>query len=67
MTDILIMWVLPLALVAVMVSLVMGLIAMNKAGDEARARSNVMMRWRIGFQVLALVIIMAIVALRQLG
>lgn len=64
MSDFLIMFALPAVLVAVLVSLVLGLIAMNRPGDAARERSNIMMRWRVGLQLAALVLIVLIMLLR---
>ena len=55
---------LPLVLVAVLVSLVMGLLAMNKTGEEARERSSKLMRWRVGLHVAALGLIVLIMLLR---
>lgn len=58
---------LPLAVVAVVVSLLLGLLAMNQDGDEARARSTKMMRWRVGLQVFAILLILAIAVMRATG
>jgi hypothetical protein len=55
---------LPLVLVAVLVSLGMGLLAMNKTGEEARERSSKLMRWRVGLHLAAFGIIVLIMLLR---
>lgn len=44
-----------IAMVGVLVSLGIGLLAMGQEGDEARRRSNKMMQFRVILQVLALV------------
>jgi len=46
-----------LALFAVVVVLFAGLLAMAKTGDAARRRSNILMRWRVGTQATAIILI----------
>jgi len=58
---------LPLAVLAVVISLLLGLLAMNKSGEEARLRSNKMMRWRVGLQIFAIILILGIAIMRSTG
>lgn len=55
MTD-LFNWLSPIALVAVLIVLILGLVNMMRGGPANR--SQMLMRWRVGLQFLALVIIM---------
>ena len=64
MIEFLTMFALPAVLVAVFVSLVLGLIAMNRSGDMAREQSNKLMRWRVGLHLAALGLIVLIMLLR---
>lgn len=64
MIEFLTMFALPAVLVAVFVSLVLGLIAMNRSGDKAREQSNTLMRWRVGLHLAALGLIVLIMLLR---
>lgn len=50
---------------AVLVVLLMGINSFRKEGKESRSRSNILMQWRIGLQVVAVIIILIFVALRQ--
>ncbi|MBA4210568.1 MAG: hypothetical protein C0454_13660 [Parvibaculum sp.] len=49
-------WAGPIALLAVLVVLILGLWNMMRGGSASR--SQTLMRWRVGLQFLALVIIM---------
>lgn len=42
------------ALLLVLVTLIAGLINMTRGGEGSSARSNVLMRWRVGLQFAAL-------------
>lgn len=55
MTD-LFNWLSPIALIAVLIVLILGLVNMMRGGPANR--SQMLMRWRVGLQFLALVIIM---------
>lgn len=55
MTD-LFAWLSPIALIAVLIVLILGLLNMMRGGSANR--SQTLMRWRVGLQFLALVIIM---------
>lgn len=56
---------LALTLIAVSIVLVMGIGAMSRGGDFNRKHSNRLMRWRVGLQALAVVIILAIFIVSQ--
>lgn len=56
---------LPLAVAAVAVVLLLGLVNMMRGGSANRSQS--LMRWRVGLQALAVVIIMVVIYLRQSG
>lgn len=64
MVDFLTLVALPAVLLAVLVSLGLGLFAMNRAGEEAREQSTRLMRWRIGLHVAAFAVIILIMVLR---
>lgn len=49
-------WAGPIALIAVLVVLILGLLNMMRGGSANR--SQMLMRWRFGLQFLALIIIM---------
>lgn len=49
-------WLSPIALIAVLIVLILGLVNMMRGGPANR--SQMLMRWRVGLQFLALVIIM---------
>lgn len=49
-------WAGPIALIAVLVVLILGLLNMMRGGSANR--SQMLMRWRVGLQFLALIIIM---------
>jgi Hypoxia induced protein conserved region len=46
-----------LSLVAVVGVLFAGLVTMARTGDDNRRRSNILMRWRVGTQATAIVLI----------
>ncbi|MDP1625747.1 twin transmembrane helix small protein [Parvibaculum sp.] len=50
-------WLGPIALAAVLVVLVLGLFNMMRGGSASR--SQTLMRWRVGLQFLAIIVIMA--------
>ncbi|MEQ8267091.1 MAG: twin transmembrane helix small protein [Parvibaculum sp.] len=50
-------WLAPVALIAVLAVLLLGLFNMMRGGSASR--SQTLMRWRVGLQFLAIVIIMA--------
>lgn len=64
MSGFLTMFVLPAVILAVVVSLGLGLLAMNRSGEAAREQSNKLMRWRVGLQVAALGLIVVIMLVR---
>jgi hypothetical protein len=54
----------PITLVAVLGTLVMGMYALRRGGEFGRKWSNRLMRLRIGLQFAAVVMLLAFVALR---
>ncbi|MEM9725136.1 MAG: twin transmembrane helix small protein [Pseudomonadota bacterium] len=64
MADIL-LYLIPIAMVAVVGALAMGLLSFAQEGEEARKRSNKMMRYRILFQFIAVVLMLLFVAVSQ--
>lgn len=50
-------WLIGLALFGVIGVLFAGLITMTKGGEENRRRSNLLMRWRVGTQATAIILI----------
>jgi hypothetical protein len=50
-------WLIGAALVAVVGVLFTGLITMARSGEDNRRRSNVLMRWRVGTQAGAVMLI----------
>ena len=64
MVEFLTMFALPAVLLAILASLGLGLLAMNRTGDEARAQSGRLMQWRIGLHVLAFALIVLIMIFR---
>lgn len=54
-----------LAVAAVAVVLVMGLVNMMRGGNSNR--SQLLMRWRVGLQFLAIILLMAVLWLTQRG
>lgn len=57
-------YLIPLALLGVVVALTLGLGSFLQDGPEARRRSNRMMQWRVALQFVALVIMMAFLWLK---
>ena len=47
-----------IAVVAVVVTLLYGVITMARGGEGAKAKSNVIMRWRVGLQAFAIVVLL---------
>jgi peptidoglycan biosynthesis protein MviN/MurJ (putative lipid II flippase) len=58
-------YLLPVALVAVALVLLGGMANMARGGDPRRSQS--LMRWRVGLQFAAVLVMLAILALRQWG
>lgn len=56
-----------LVMIGVVVVLAMGIGSFGKGGTDGARRSNRMMRWRIGLQALALVLIFIMVSLAGRG
>lgn len=48
------------ALAGVMIALALGLFNMTRADDKQESRSNILMRWRVGLQALAVAVIATI-------
>lgn len=59
MADVLSRYAVPVAIGVVAVVLVLGLINMARGGDPSRSQQ--LMRWRVGLQFVAIVVIMATV------
>ena len=57
-------WVMALAVLAVAVILLMGIGTFGKGGDFNRKHANRIMRWRIGAQFVAVLLILLFVWLR---
>lgn len=64
MADILANYIIPLAIFAVFCALVLGVYAMTRGGDFARSNSNKLMRWRVGLQFGAIILILITVYLK---
>ena len=56
-------WILALALAAVFVVLLMGLFNMMRGGSSSR--SQTLMRWRVGLQFLAIVIVVVVLWIQR--
>lgn len=67
MSTFLAFYVLPVLVAAVVIVLIMGLLALNKPGDEARERSNKLMRWRVGLQSVTIVLALIVVVMHKMG
>jgi hypothetical protein len=50
-------WLIGAAVIAVVGVLFAGLVTMTRGGEENRRRSNILMRWRVGTQATAVVLI----------
>lgn len=55
--------VLPIVLLGVLISLVLGLKTLASGKEGSSERSNRLMQWRVGLQALAVVLVLALVAL----
>ncbi len=53
-----------IVLVAVVAVLLIGVISMARGGNAGAKRSNLMMRWRVGLQFAAVLVIIAILFFR---
>ncbi len=60
-------WAMALAVLAVLGILLMGLRSFGKGGDYNRKNANKIMRWRIGAQLVAVILIVLFVYLRGEG
>lgn len=60
-------WLMSLAVLAVLVILLLGIGTFGKGGEFNRKNANKIMRWRIGAQLFAVVVIMLFVYLRRQG
>ncbi|WP_108813527.1 twin transmembrane helix small protein [Loktanella sp. Alg231-35] len=60
-------WVMALAVLAVLVILVLGIGSFGKGGEFNRKNANKIMRWRIGAQLIAVILIVLFVYLRGQG
>jgi len=60
-------WVMTIAVLAVLGILVLGIGAFGKGGEFNRKHSNRIMRWRIGAQLVAVLLIVLFVYLRGEG
>jgi phosphatidylglycerophosphate synthase len=50
--------IIAIAVISVVLVLIYGVITMAKGGAEAKAKSNVLMRWRVGIQAFAILAIL---------
>lgn len=57
--DRLFLVLIPLSLAAVLVVLFMGVYGLARGGEHAGRRSNKLMRWRVGLQAVAVLILVA--------
>jgi hypothetical protein len=60
-------WVMTLAVLAVLGILVLGIGSFGKGGEFNRKNANKIMRWRIGAQLIAVILIVLFVYLRGQG
>lgn len=60
-------WVIVLAVAAVLIILMLGIGTFGKGGDFNRKNANKIMRWRIGAQLVAVILIVIFVWLRGNG
>ena len=65
MTELFAIYAVPIALAAVFLVLLLGLWNMMRGGSSNR--SQTLMRWRVGLQLLAIIVIMAAIWLRSAG
>jgi hypothetical protein len=57
--DRLFLILIPIALAAVLIVLGMGVFNLARGGENAGRRSNILMRWRVGLQAVAVLILVA--------
>jgi hypothetical protein len=57
--DRLFLVLIPISLAAVVAVLFMGVYSLTRGGDYARRNSNRLMRWRVGLQAVAVLILVA--------
>jgi hypothetical protein len=55
----------PLSMLAVVVTMGAGVFAMYRGGDFGRTWSNRLMRWRVVFQAVAVILLLAFVAWKR--
>ncbi len=60
-------WVMVLAVAAVLIILMLGIGSFGKGGEFNRKNANKIMRWRIGAQLIAVILILIFVWLRGQG
>jgi len=60
-------WVMVLAVAAVLIILMLGIGTFGKGGDFNKKHANKIMRWRIGAQLVAVILIVVFVYLRGNG
>lgn len=59
--------IIAIALLTVLVTLVLGMLNMRKTGEEARLKSNQLMRVRVGAQAIAVGALMLVLYLKSQG
>jgi hypothetical protein len=57
--DRLFLILIPIALAAVLIVLGMGVFNLARGGENTSRRSNILMRWRVGLQAMAVLILVA--------
>lgn len=67
MTDDPLFWFMALSVAAVLIILMMGIGTFGKGGEFNRKHANKIMRWRIGAQLFAVIMILLFVYLRGEG
>jgi hypothetical protein len=55
----------PLAMLAVVLTMGFGVYTLYRGGEFGRAWSNRLMRWRVGFQAVAVILLLAFVAWKR--
>jgi len=60
-------WVIVLVIAAVLIILMLGMSSFGKGGEFNRKNANRLMRWRIGVQFVAVILIVIFVYLRGQG
>lgn len=56
-----------IAMLAVLLVLIIGIVGMAKGGDFNKKYANLLMRWRVGLQAVALILFIAAMAVRAKG